>query len=52
MQNKRLSVARPAIFTTGVFGKNGYKLLLLKVLALSLNSGRATEQPHRLDPEG
>jgi hypothetical protein len=41
MQNKRLSVARPAIFTTGVFGKNGYKLLLLKVLALSLNSGRA-----------
>jgi hypothetical protein len=34
-------VARPATFSIGVFGENGYKILFLQVLALSLNSGRA-----------
>ena len=43
MQNKSLSVARPAIFSTAVFGKHGYNVLFLRFLELSLNSWRAPE---------
>lgn len=41
MKNKSLSVARPAIFSISVFGKNAYNILFLNILTLSLNSGRA-----------
>ncbi|MFB1512507.1 MAG: hypothetical protein AADX96_24815, partial [Thiocapsa sp. C3-sup] len=41
MQNKSLSVARSAVFSTVVFGKHAYNILFLRTLALSLDSGRA-----------
>ena len=44
MKNNSLSVARPAIFSISVFGKNAYNTLFLNILTLSLKSGRAANQ--------
>jgi hypothetical protein len=37
-----LGGVRPAIFSTNVFGQNDYNVMFLNILALSLNSGRAS----------
>jgi hypothetical protein len=48
MENKSLSVARPAIFSTAVFGKHGYNVLFLRFLELSLNSWSTAGRPPSL----